>query len=164
LRVRTKRKVAVAALAALFVWPLVHRVLVATLGIDPWRFFGFAMYCVPKPRVAVGLYTVEDGRRKNLVLAEDSRARGVIEAFIVSREAWGRRYRPDVLAPPLVRALKVDDLEILVREHRLDPSSARIVREEFAYHYDRSGRAVTARRVEPSRPGSIVDAARGRAE
>jgi hypothetical protein len=139
----------VAALAALAAWPLVHRLLVARLDLDPWRFFGMAMYCVPKPRIGVAAYTVSNGRRENLVVREGSATHEAIQAFILHREAWGRRFAPDVLAAALARVLRVDELEILIREHRLDVASARIVQSDTAYRYDRAGRPIGSRSAGP---------------
>jgi hypothetical protein len=42
-----KRRVVKAVLIALAVWPLAHHALVLRFGVDPWKLFGWAMYCVP---------------------------------------------------------------------------------------------------------------------
>jgi hypothetical protein len=45
--------VATATLITLMIWPPVQHVVTRTAGVDPWSFFGFAMYAVPNLRVTV---------------------------------------------------------------------------------------------------------------
>ena len=63
MKIRTKRRLVVFGLAAFTIWPLVHRGLVARYDTNPWRLFGWAMYCVPRPKLlpmAVVVYTLDD--------------------------------------------------------------------------------------------------------
>ena len=55
LRVPTARKKGAVFLLmlTLSVWPIAHHWMVTTWDMDPWRFFGFSMYSMPKSRVAV---------------------------------------------------------------------------------------------------------------
>jgi len=45
-----KRRLALALLAFVAAWPLVHRALVARFELDPWKHAGFAMYAAPSRR------------------------------------------------------------------------------------------------------------------
>ena len=45
---RAKQYVLAGLLLLLALWPLAHRALVVRYRVDPWRLFGWAMYCTPK--------------------------------------------------------------------------------------------------------------------
>ena len=44
---RRKARIVGTLLVAIALWPLVHRQLVTRLDVDPWKLYGFAMYCTP---------------------------------------------------------------------------------------------------------------------
>ncbi len=44
---RNKARVALALLLLFAAWPLAHRTLVVRHGINPWKLYGWAMYCMP---------------------------------------------------------------------------------------------------------------------
>ncbi|HSQ00629.1 MAG TPA: hypothetical protein VL049_25680, partial [Candidatus Dormibacteraeota bacterium] len=75
-----KQRLVVSVLAVLALWPLAHRALVWRYDLDPWRFFGWAMYCTPRLPVDVSLFAVEDGARVPVELASLTRAqRGAVQ-------------------------------------------------------------------------------------
>ena len=45
---RTKAWLALAGLLLVAAWPMVHRGLVIHHGLNPWKLYGWAMYCVPQ--------------------------------------------------------------------------------------------------------------------
>ena len=53
---QAKRAVAVAILLWVCLWPLAHRILVATWDVNPWKLGAFAMYTTPTPPVQVALF------------------------------------------------------------------------------------------------------------
>ena len=53
-----KKKIYVAIAVLLFVWPVCQHALVRTHAINPWRFFGWAMYAVPSPTLRISHHFV----------------------------------------------------------------------------------------------------------
>ena len=54
---QAKKRIVIALLLVLAIWPLVHRLLVQTSGLSPWKGAGWAMYCVPGRSIIVALIT-----------------------------------------------------------------------------------------------------------
>lgn len=107
-------------------WPLAHAALVARFEIDPWEFFGWAMYSQPAARVQV---RVEVGRGGEL---EPLRAMGAlrkeIERYARRRTALGRLASPRTLADTVFAAdPSIETVEIVHRRIRLDQESAMLV-------------------------------------
>jgi len=44
-----KRRLVGLFLVAFALWPLLHFAATTRYGVDPWKLFGWAMYCVPGP-------------------------------------------------------------------------------------------------------------------
>ena len=65
----TRRWVA-ALLVALALWPLGHRALVISYDVSPWKLFGWAMYCVPKPERTTRIYVPDTAGERRLPLSE----------------------------------------------------------------------------------------------
>jgi hypothetical protein len=106
-RARPVEKAATAALCAFLLWPPVHFCLCKVWGLNPWKFGGWAMYALPRPRVEL--------------LAQIERANGswqdmrsldqppVIQALNRSEtlmEFWGRLVRPEEIARDLFHSLR----------------------------------------------------------
>lgn len=135
-----KRRLALALLAALALWPLLHRGLVARYDLNPWKLAGFAMYTTPTPPVLVVVLHDAGGRLAPL----DERGlpeatRRALDRFRSERHALGRLRRPDDLARALFRARPdLPALVVLVQRMRLDPATARMTstRERFVYTRD----------------------------
>ncbi len=135
-----KRHIVLSLMTFLSCWPLVHRLLVETVDIDPWRFFGFAMYS--QPRVGVFLDV--------LVLAGDQRidtgTSGLPEAVVQERAraaqrrlVWGRGSRPDRLARLLFDAYpQADGVVLRYRRPFLDRATSRMAALEELYRYGRT--------------------------
>jgi hypothetical protein len=47
LSAQAKARLCGALLALVALWPLLHRPLVVIADVDPWKLFGFAIYCTP---------------------------------------------------------------------------------------------------------------------
>jgi hypothetical protein len=80
-----KKRAVFLLMVVLSVWPLAHHWMATTWDMDPWRFFGFSMYAVPKSRVALVTFgfgvdpdvptpeLTDDQRRAFMQLAGDLR-------------------------------------------------------------------------------------------
>jgi hypothetical protein len=136
---RVVRRVVAGCVAALMVWPLLHAVLAARLGFDPWELFGFAMYALPAQRVQVRVDRVFEGRPVLVGLRADSRMR--VAEYKRWRQALGPRISPyslDALAQDIL-ALEpeMEEVEIRVLTWRLDRDSATLVVEEESHRFPR---------------------------
>lgn len=137
---RAVRRVIAGCVAALAVWPLLHAVLAARLGFDPWELFGFAMYALPAGRVQVRVDRVFEGRPVLVGLSGESRTR--VAEYKRWRQALGPRLSPDGLEAlakdVLVLEPEMDEIEIRVLSWRLDRDSAMLVVDEESRRYGRS--------------------------
>ncbi len=131
-----KRRLVLWFLVCLAAWPLVHRFLVASVEIDPWRLGGWAMYCTPKLRVEVGLVPERAGRPTELDLPPSLREEA--DRFAERRAVLGRFVNPALLARGALSRLDADSVVVTIQHHRLDPRTNRVVgtREYFRYSKD----------------------------
>ena len=129
-----KRRLVMMLLISLAVWPLVHRTLVVRYDLNPWRLFGWAMYCTPIPRVDVGFVPERAGRPVELSLPPD--LRGEIQGFTRRSEALGQLADPRGLARTALTTLEIDSLVLTVQRRYLDARSARLVgrRDYYCFH------------------------------
>jgi hypothetical protein len=133
--VRARAIAAIVALVAL--WPLVHRVLVVELDVNPWKLGGFAMYTTPRPPLLVVLFT----RQGEHLAPIDERTlpthvRRQLHSFRARRHALGKRVQPDELARALFDARpRLEGLLVVVQNMRLDRETARMIstKDHFAY-------------------------------
>jgi len=140
-----KRRLVLAFLVFIAVWPLAHRLLVAAVEIDPWRLGGWAMYCTPKLRVEVALVPERAGRPIDLDLPRPIRE--AANRFAERRAALGRFMDPSELAREALGRLDADSVVVTIQRDRLDPQTNRIVgkREYFRYSLDERGRVTGSR-------------------
>ncbi|MDX2168110.1 MAG: hypothetical protein SF182_13635 [Deltaproteobacteria bacterium] len=136
-----KQRLVVAVLAVLAVWPIAHRALVVHARIDPWRFFGWAMYCTPKLPVTVEARASYGRARVPLVTGSlPPPLQRAIYRFSHRRAQWGTFERPDRLAARLLADQRdADAIEILVRHWYLDAPTATIKEARYTYRYGRDG-------------------------
>ena len=134
-----KRRFVVALVAVVFVWPLIHRVLVAQYGINPWKLGAWAMYTTPVPPVVV--VTLAPSGGKPAVLDERTLpvwTRQRLARFRAQRHALGTLRRPDDVGQAILAARP--DLAwavVLVETLRLDPRTALMVSSLDRYTYER---------------------------
>ena len=133
---QAKKRIVIAVLLVLAVWPLVHYVLVQTSGLSPWKGAGWSMYCVPGRSIIVaviwpdGQITREDfGEIPPAVLAAH-------EDFVLRRRSLGRG-APDAYARACFEAFGVlEEVEIRVEQAGVDRISALVVSERVdRFHY-----------------------------
>ena len=89
----------------------------AHYGLNPWKFFGFAMYCVPS-------------------LPGTLRARFEVAAFVQRRSVWGRLVTPERVAEALLEVLtraESVDLEVIDPFLNLETSKIGVTRDRYVY-------------------------------
>jgi hypothetical protein len=141
LTLAAKQRLVVAVLAALAVWPIAHRALVVHARIDPWRFFGWAMYCTPKLPVMVQAIATHGRARIPLSTATlPPELQRAVYRFSHRRAQWGTFERPDALgARLLAHQSDADAIDISVRHWYLDAPTATIKEARYKYRYGRDG-------------------------
>lgn len=134
---RAQRRVALAILAFVAVWPLLHRGLVARFGINPWKLAGWAMYTTPVVPTIVVLLREEGG--KLTVLDErtlPAEAAEALQRYRDARTAWGTLVAPEPLARAVFEAQPgLEHLVVATQKLTLDPGTARMtsVRENLVF-------------------------------
>lgn len=110
-----KARISGALIALLALWPLAHRQLVTRYDLNPWKLYGFAMYCTPHS-VAVDLIDlgVEPAREIHREELPPS-LREAYDRFVVQRHTLGALHPPGELGRRVLKGLpEVDDLTIAV--------------------------------------------------
>ena len=129
---RAKTRVLMTLLACFAVWPLVQHALVVAYDVSPWHYCGFAMYCVPRPRLKVDVES--DGR------PVDARIRPRIMPWLVAyadrRQAMGELAAPDSVAGAVFAvAPDLTSFDIVVTTFAFDGASASFIKKERRYAY-----------------------------
>ena len=116
-------------LMALLAWPPLHYGLVERYDLNPWKFFGFAMYCAPTLPVQLDIEMVQRGRVIKVQVADlPLPLRAACRRFALDRSVLGtfREVRP--LAFRLLRALPTAEaVRIDVRHAHIDRATGSIV-------------------------------------
>lgn len=117
---RTKARLAGTLLALVAVWPLAHRQLVTRYDVNPWKLYGFAMYCTPH-LVAVDLIDRTRPPARRIPPEELPAAlRERYERYVARRSTLGWFVPPQDLARDVLAALpEVGDLGVAVTVSRL---------------------------------------------
>lgn len=138
MRTVTKARVVAGALIGIALWPIVHRQLVVHYDINPWKLYGFAMYCTPHG-VAVDL--VDRSVRPPRRIEPDTLpppARAAYDAFVERRRTLGRFVSPDDMAGEVLRALpEVRRLTVAVGIFSLQWREDRLTPRRTFYRFDR---------------------------
>ena len=131
--VATKRRLLVIWLVLFSLWPLGHHALVTHYRMNPWKLFGWAMYCVPNLPVRVELTTLEGAP-----LAHRDGMEERIDAFIERRRILGELAPPDALAASVLESdPSLDGVEIAIERLELDPRTDTIVSDVRRYRFER---------------------------
>ena len=120
-----QKTVAVALLLIAFtLWPIAHHVVAKRYFVNPWRLFGWAMYCVPIYQPQLRFFTHHDGRRLEIAYPRTSRDNVLAyEHFLGHRAQLGMLIEPVELGQVFFR--QYPDLD-QVTVHITQP----------VYHYD----------------------------
>ena len=125
---RSKARWVGTLLLVVCLWPLVHRPLVLWLDVDPWKLFGFAMYCTPH-HVSVDL--IDRGAvppREILPTELPPALRAELAHFIARRTTLGRLVSPDALGRDVRAALPgVERLVVAITVTRLPFAGSELV-------------------------------------
>ncbi len=119
-------------------WPIAHYVLVTRLDVNPWKLYGFAMYCTPHV-VEVELY----GRQGERIRRIESRTlppeiREGYRAFLLRRWVLGRLHSPEPVARSLLETWpQLESVEVRVHLERLQPMGDSIMRRSRVYDFAR---------------------------
>lgn len=97
-----KQRIVVAMLAVFALWPVVHGSLVEKYLINPWRLFGWAMYCVPTYEPQVRFFG-QSGERGGEIVFPSGHPQAEIERirFIRQRGQIGKWASAELLAAQL---------------------------------------------------------------
>ena len=111
----TRKKIVVALLVVACLWPLAHHVMVRSLNLNPWKWFGWSMYTVPPYRVRARAVSLDQRRYLELNDLTRDRAREVLEAY----DDFSRRRMKFCGSTPLDRFARADDrFRVLAGPHR----------------------------------------------
>lgn len=135
-----KKRAVMAVLLLVALWPFAHRILVARYDLNPWKFFGWAMYTTPAPPILLVLLTKQ---AKDVVPLNQQRlvapAKETIVRFLVERHTLGKLRRPDDVAQSVFGVRKdLHWLVVIVQKMALDQETARMISTKDRYVYDRS--------------------------
>ena len=136
---RLRIRLATALVALILVWPPVQHGLSRTFELDPWSFFGFAMYSVPNFET-----TVRAGALRGEGAEPDWNGIPVasyrhLRDYALRRTRWGALLPPDRLAAELLeRHDDLDGVVIRIRRYEIDSETERIVARERDHSYRRS--------------------------
>ena len=144
----TRPRVAVAALTALFLWPFAHYAIVTTKHMSPWKYCGFAMYCVPNLPVSIDLFVREGADWIALpgsALPRDGQQ--LVASYCNARRLAGTLGEPSAVAAWLFRTRPhLDALRIVVRQQALERRTGLVTEQSFEYPYERPGAQTTGPR------------------
>ncbi len=143
---RTRLRLATALVVLVATWPLVQHGLARRYELDPWAFFGFAMYAVPNLRVTVRAGRLEspESTAEPDWNAISPASYGALREFAERRGRWGRLLEPDDLAERLFAAQpELPAVVIRVRRWEIDGDSSRLKPRDTDYVYAPPGRPVS---------------------
>lgn len=137
-----KRSLVLSVVVFFAIWPLVHHAAVRTLDLNPWKWFGWAMYTTP-PRM-IRLRAVDlmgrPLRWNELSGAQRAAADTAYVRFHGRRRELGPWAPPDAYARTLFAVFpEIEGVRIHVEERRVDRGSAalevhRVSDPPYVYH------------------------------
>lgn len=123
------------ALAILTVWPLIHYVVGQIGSFNPWKGFGWAMYCVPPWHFEVKVKQIHPSQRPQLGQKCAQLLQLVQREFLQKRGTLGPLAKPDRVAAMIFdMGSNVQTIDIHVLKGRVDRKTAMYV-EEWSYIY-----------------------------
>lgn len=133
---RVKRRIIVAILISLVIWPGLHFALAARLGFDPWELFGWAMYAVPQARYEMAVEGDEAGVVKAFLPAGPLRQ---VHRDVARKRALlgDLRSLDDYGAQVLASYPRLDAVFIVERRWFLDRETALLDYRDERHHFSR---------------------------
>ncbi len=133
---RIKKRVVFFAIVFLWVWPMLHHVMVTAYDMDPWLYFGMSMYARPRPILGVialqAAYPGESFRSVNLnALPTDSPLWRNIRMLTDGRAWYGTLFNPEPVVEEMVDAFPrdIDRLAFTMRSLSLDAEGMMVARD-----------------------------------
>ncbi len=135
---KRKARIVGSALVLIALWPLAHRQLVTRFDINPWKLYGFAMYCTPH-HVVVDIVDRSGSEPRRLEPeAFPLRLRHAHERFSARRSTLGVLHAPDELARTVLETLpEVRAFSVAVRIFSLQWRETEITHRTHLYAFDR---------------------------
>ena len=136
---KRKARIVGSALVLIALWPIAHRQLVTRFDVNPWKLYGFAMYCTPH-YVVVDIVDRSGGEPRRLEPeAFPPRLRHAHERFSARRSTLGVLHAPDELASTVLETLpEVHAFSVAVRIFSLQWRDAEITHRTRLYAIDRT--------------------------
>ena len=146
-----KRRAVLLLLSLFAVWPVAHGYLVEHYSVNPWRLFGWAMYCVPTYEPQIRFFGIvnndrgERGRGEIEFPRHYPPAQVQLELFIRSRGQLGDLASAEVLAAELFDFYpKLDGLMIAISHPIYRSDSSRFEPEISRYSFERRAPGATS--------------------
>lgn len=137
-----KQRILSIALAAFALWPALHHIATVTFDMNPWKLFGWSMYCVPRRWVDVDItLRDESGGRPLEYRQNEADLTALVDDYANRRWVYGHLQPPDRVAKRLF-AKYPDASEFTIYVHQLsfDRASSFYRRQSFEYVYSPDGR------------------------
>jgi hypothetical protein len=126
-----RRRAVVSLLIAVAVWPIVHHALARTVGIHPWKFFGWAMYATP-PRVSAEVTAFTTSREPIALRNLSADTVAVVDRIRTRAAIYGRFVSTKPLAAALFAELPtLDGVTVVVRVPEAAPLERTFRREQY---------------------------------
>lgn len=140
-RFRRKKHGLVALLVAFALWPVAHGFWVENYLVNPWRMFGWAMYCVPSYEPQIRFFAGGDGTSGEIQFPRGSAtARLRLETYLRQRGQLGDLASPRLLAAEILRAYpSLDTVTIAVSHPVYSPDEAGFRSVRRRYDFSRRG-------------------------
>ena len=137
-----KKRIVIIVLGILTVWPSVHYLVVQKTGLDPWKGFGWAMYCVPVPLFYVQVKSLDPPGQIPLTRVQQAQ-----NDFIKWRTLADAYAKPNGFAEKIFEAYpNVATIEITVLRGGIDRATALFAQQSLhVYRYQRPGRLLEMR-------------------
>jgi len=144
MKLATKERLVLALLALVAAWIPGHALVVARFDLNPWKWFGWAMYTVPPPVIRCYPVAMPEQRMlepDGLPPATRERVLATTRAFLQARADVGAWIEPDECAEAFFEAFPgVDVLAIQVQRLEVRRESATLERIAVdQYDYRRGG-------------------------
>lgn len=141
-----QRKVLAIILMMISVWPAYHYYLVHNFDLNPWKMFGFAMYCTTRA-YQFEKYDTTGGRIRpiNEELLTKSTVNS-IERYALLRKDLGQLYEPDGIVKQMFDELpRTRAMAIIISTLWLDGSTGKIKKKYRVYRYAKTTRGIEKR-------------------
>ncbi|MBL93335.1 MAG: hypothetical protein CMH56_16165 [Myxococcales bacterium] len=129
-----KKRIYLALAVLLLVWPWVQHSMVQQVHINPWRFFGWAMYAMPSPGIRIA---AADDKGQRIDLTQQP-LRGFSDTFSAKRMHYGDLLEPYDLADAILAEYpKMQSVSLDVSTIMLEPATGNIKERKQTFVFSR---------------------------